>query len=113
VKTPSKDLRKIQPTGSASATPDAHWLSWTSTELIQGRLYYGPRDDSTRWDALVADVHTDPMSGVLHQAVGNVDVMVIAIDNGKDRMIFLGPTMSHYEFDTFFPALQRRMSRIL
>jgi hypothetical protein len=39
------------------------------------------------------------MSGVLHQAVGNVDLMVIAIDNGKDRMIFLGPTMSHYEFE--------------
>jgi hypothetical protein len=63
------------------------------------RLYYGPRDDITRWDALVADVHTDPMSGVLHQAVGNIDLMVIAIDNGKDRMIFLGPAMSHYEFE--------------
>lgn len=63
------------------------------------RLYYGPRDDMTRWDALVADVHTDPMSGVLHQGVGNIDLMVIAIDNGKDRMIFIGPTMSHYEFE--------------
>lgn len=63
------------------------------------RLYYGNGDDVTRWDALVADVHTDPMSGVLHQGVGNVDLMVVAIDNGKDRMIFLGPTMSHYEFE--------------
>jgi Protein of unknown function (DUF3160) len=63
------------------------------------RLYYGPRDEITRWDALVADVHTDPMSGVLHQGVGNIDLMVIAIDNGKDGMIFLGPTMSHYEFE--------------
>ena len=64
------------------------------------KLYYGPREEMTRWDALVADVHTDPMSGVLHQAVGNVELMVIAIDNGKDRMIFLGPTMSHFEFET-------------
>jgi Protein of unknown function (DUF3160) len=63
------------------------------------RLLYGPGDDITRWDALVADVHTDPMSGVLHQGVGNVDLMVVAIDNGKDRMLFLGPTMSHYEFE--------------
>ena len=66
------------------------------------RLYYGPRDDVTRWDALVADVHTDPdpdTGGVLHQGVGNVDLMVVAIDNGKDRMIFLGATMSHYEFE--------------
>src|ERR1019366_7549230 len=59
------------------------------------RLLYGPGRDVTRWDALVADVHTGPMSGVLHQGVGNIDLMVIAIDNGKDRMIFLGPTMSH------------------
>ncbi len=63
------------------------------------KLYYGSSDEITRWDALVADVHTDPMSGVLHQGVGNVDLMVIAIDNGKDRMLFLGPTMSHYEFE--------------
>jgi hypothetical protein len=70
------------------------------------RLYYGPHKENIRWDALVADVHTDPMSGVLHQGVGNIDLMVIAIDNGKDRMIFLGPTMSHYEFE--LPGANRK-----
>ena len=57
-------------------------------------------------DGLVADVHTDvpaPMLGdpgcVLHQGVNGVDLMVIAIDNGKDRVVYAGPTLSHYEFE--------------
>ena len=33
------------------------------------------------------------------QAVGNVDLLLIAIDNGKDRMVFAGPVLSHYEFE--------------
>src|SRR5262249_27319210 len=63
------------------------------------RLYHGPRGDTTRRDAPVARVHTHPMSGGLPQAGGKVDPMGIAIDNGKDKMIFVGPTMSHYEFE--------------
>ncbi len=62
--------------------------------------------DCIKWDALVADVHTDvpsPLHGdpgsVLHQGVGNVDLMIIAIDNGKGRVVYVGPTMSHYEFE--------------
>src|ERR1043166_3333206 len=70
------------------------------------RLYYGHHDEWLRWDALVADVHTDLTSGVLHQGVGNIDLLVIAIDNGKDRMIYLGPTMSHYEFE--LPGANRK-----
>ena len=42
--------------------------------------------------------YTDP-GCVLHQGVGNVDLMLIAIDNGKDRMVFAGPLLSHYEFE--------------
>ena len=62
------------------------------------RLYYDHKP--VEYDALVADVHTDPQFGkILHQAVGNVDLLVIAIDNGKDRMVFAGPTLSHYEFE--------------
>jgi hypothetical protein len=69
-------------------------------------LFYDGGEDSARWDALVADVHTDtpaPMFGdpgcVLHQAVGSVDLLLIAIDNGKDRMVYAGPVMSHFEFE--------------
>ncbi len=73
-------------------------------------LFYSSRDDSGKWDALVADVHTNPnQSGsgsVLHQGVGNVDLLMIAVDNGKDRMIYAGPMMSHYEFE--MPEIVRK-----
>src|SRR5262249_32434037 len=55
-------------------------------------LFYRGPEDCVKWDALVADVHTDvpahPIGdpgSVLHQGVGNVDLLIIAIDNGKDR----------------------------
>jgi hypothetical protein len=75
------------------------------TGWYPGLFYRGPKD-CVKWDALVADVHTDvpalPIGDpgcVLHQGVGNVDLMIIAIDNGKDRVVYVGPTMSHYEFE--------------
>ncbi len=79
-------------------------------------LFYRGPEDCVKWDALVADVHTDapaPPLGdpgsVLHQGVGNVDLMVIAIDNGRDRVVYVGPTMSHYEFET--PNAVRRTDK--
>ena len=71
-------------------------------------LFFEGRQKSAIWDALVADIHTDvpsltPLGGdpgcVLHQGVGNVDLLLIAIDNGKDRMVYAGPVLSHYEFE--------------
>jgi len=69
-------------------------------------LFYRGPEDCVKWDALVADVHTDvpappimDAGSVLHQGVGNIDLMIIAIDNGKDRVVYVGPTMSHYEFE--------------
>jgi Protein of unknown function (DUF3160) len=74
-------------------------------------LYYGPREECTRWGALVVDVHTDPPSEgdpgcVLHQAVGNVDLLVVAIDSGKDRIVYAGPVLSHYELE--MPGVSRK-----
>jgi hypothetical protein len=58
------------------------------------------------WDALVTDVHTDlpdeivgDPGAVIHQGVGNVHLMLIAIDNGPDGMVYAGPVFSHYEFE--------------
>jgi hypothetical protein len=68
---------------------------------------------SNQADALVADVFTappdlvDPVGGVLHQATGNVDLLLIAVDNGPDRMVYAGPVMSYYEFVEPGPALKR------
>jgi hypothetical protein len=71
-------------------------------------LFYFGRQDSRRWDALVADTHTDPPAPihqdpgcVLHQGVGGVDLLLMAVDNGKDRMVYAGPVLSHYEFEMF------------
>jgi len=59
-----------------------------------------------KWDALVVDVHTDPpdlIAGdpgcVLHEGVGNLHLLMIAVDNGDDRMVYAGPVLSHYEFE--------------
>lgn len=61
-------------------------------------------------DGLIVDVHTDapdPVVGdpgvVIHEAVGNVNMMLIAIDNGADRTVYAGPVLSHYEFEQPFP----------
>lgn len=66
-----------------------------------------PPTDIIKLAGLVTDVYTatpDPVvgdpGGVLHQAVGPIDLLVIAVDNGPDRMIYAGPTLSHYEFTT-------------
>ncbi|MCL5099261.1 MAG: DUF3160 domain-containing protein [Candidatus Omnitrophica bacterium] len=68
---------------------------------------------SDKWDALVADVHTDvpaPIVNdpgcVLHEGVGNVHLLMIAIDNGPDRMVYAGPVLSHYEFE--MPGVTRK-----
>ena len=62
---------------------------------------------SDRWDGLVTDVHTDvpaPLVGdpgsVLHQGVGTVDLLMMAVDCGPgDIAVYAGPVMSHYEFE--------------
>jgi hypothetical protein len=70
------------------------------------RLFYRGPKDSGVWDAVVADIHTDPPAPpvgdpgcVLHQGVGNVDLLLIAVDSGPDRMVYAGPVLSHYEFE--------------
>jgi len=77
-----------------------HYAGWYPA------LFYLGGEDSRKWDALVADVHTDvpdPIVGdpgcVLHQGVGGVDLLLLAVDSGKDRMVFAGPVLSHYEFE--------------
>jgi hypothetical protein len=76
-------------------------------------LFYSGRAECLKWGALVADVHTDPPAPdvhdpgcVLHQGVGNVHLLVIAIDNGKDKTLYCGPVLSHYEFE--MPGVTRK-----
>jgi hypothetical protein len=47
----------------------------------------------------VADVHTDPNRGqVLEEGVGAATFVVVAIDNARDRVAYVGPIYSYYEF---------------
>jgi hypothetical protein len=90
--------------GGSGKPPISGWYP----NLFTHRSQHPEDDDAHKWVAVVADVHTDPpdpqLTGdpgcVLHQAVGNVDLLVIAIDNGKDHMVYAGPVFSHYEFET-------------
>ncbi len=77
------------------------------------RLFYKGTEDCEKPDAIVADVHTDlpaELIGdpgcVLHQGVGNVDLLMIAADNGEDKMVYAGPVLSHYEFE--MPGVSRK-----
>lgn len=81
---------------------------WT-TAAARFHETYGAAAD----DLIVADVHTDPPApdqgdpgSVLHQAIGGVGLLLIAIDNGADRMVYAGPVLTHYELDVIGPPLR-------
>ena len=70
------------------------------------QLYYGGGPAAAEWDPTVVDVHTDPDSqSVLEEGVGSCNFLVMAIDNESDRMIYVGPAYSYYEFQQ--PAANR------
>jgi hypothetical protein len=61
-------------------------------------LFY-KRLECADWSPVVAGVHTDPESRqCLEVAVGDAMLGVIAIDNDGDRMVYVGPLYSYYEF---------------
>ena len=100
------------------------WLPWGGSEWMRTydgwypQLFYrklSEADDAIfhanrgaeAFDAVVTDVHTDVPSEypgcfssghVLHEGVGRVHLLMIAIESGQDRMVFAGPVLSHYEF---------------
>jgi hypothetical protein len=74
---------------------------------VHQRLPYQNGGGPDQWDALVTDVHTDTFDllrgdpgSVLHEGVGNVHLLMMAVDCGPgDRAVYAGPVMSHYEFE--------------
>lgn len=63
-------------------------------------LFYEGGVQASKWDPTIADVHTDPKSGRVREVgVGDVNFLVIAIDNEGDRTAYVGPVYSYYEFD--------------
>jgi hypothetical protein len=85
----------------------------TPTEsAAQDQFEFQHEQGALRWDALVTDVHTDPScpdcpvpdpGSVLHEGIGRVHLMMVAINNGPDRCVYAGPVFSHYEFELIGP----------
>jgi hypothetical protein len=70
-------------------------------------LFYKGGADCAKYDALVADVHTDPPSEilgdpgcVLEEGIGGVDLLMGAFECGSDAAVYAGPVLSHYEFES-------------
>jgi hypothetical protein len=63
------------------------------------KLFYADSSQSVEWDPTVSDVHTDPNTQtVLEEGVGDCTFLVAAINNGDDKMIYVGPAFTYYEF---------------
>lgn len=94
-----------------------NYTGWYPKLFYQPGSEYVPQNSSTKdtgdekgsdyWDALVTTVHTDlpdatvgDPGSILHEAVGNVQLMLIAVDNGPgDLAVYGAPVLSHYEFE--------------
>ncbi len=69
-------------------------------------LIYGGSPDKA--EPLVSDVHSDPTNGqVLQVATGDVQFLVVAVDNGPHRAAYVGPSYTYYEFRG---PMERRMT---
>lgn len=67
--------------------------------------FYHQTQGCDRADQIVTDVHTAPSPPdpgyVLHQGVGEVNFLLIAVDCGDERpVVYGGPVLSHYEVPT-------------
>lgn len=59
--------------------------------------------EPSAWKPTVADVHTSAGNDreppkVLEAGVGDVEFLLIAVDNDRDRAVYVGPVYSYYEF---------------
>jgi hypothetical protein len=73
------------------------WVAFWALDKLEG---------CDKWNPVVTDVQTDPPDpdigdpgAVLHEATGNINLLMIAVDNGPDRRVYAGPVMSQYEFE--------------
>ncbi len=106
-------LQDVVETGNCPARTYSGWypaLFYRPGSMGQGVDSFpllGDDQGSDYWDALVVDVHTDlpddivqDPGSILHEGVGNVQLLMIAVDTGAgDRAVYAGPVLSHYEFE--------------
>jgi hypothetical protein len=85
-----KDAVHLKTVAGGCTGPSEVYSGWYPT------LFYSGAPD--HWEPTVADVHTSTEHGVLEVGVGDVDFLVVAVDNGRDRAAYVGPVYSYYEF---------------
>jgi hypothetical protein len=105
-----EQLARMELAAEPFTAEDQHWLKQLIDIRSRGsgmpqysgwycQLFYGGGYRSADWEPTIVDVHTDPNSNsVLEVGVGNCNFLVAAIDNEDDRMIYVGPVYSYYEF---------------
>ncbi|HRI64902.1 MAG TPA: DUF3160 domain-containing protein [Polyangium sp.] len=77
--------------GGGSGPP--HYDGWYP------QLIFGSKPAA--WKPTIADVHTgfeQEVAKVVEVGVGDVTLLVAAVDNQGDRMVYVGPMSSYYEF---------------
>ena len=91
------DLVRRQAGGEALTEADDAFLA-NLPETLKGVI--GAVDDAGLKTTLVADVHTEPNTGVcLQEASGYVDYLVVAYKRAEGDVVFaVGPLLSYYEF---------------
>jgi hypothetical protein len=101
-----KNVVELQSAYNSSGRQFTGWYPHLFYQNAFQSVTYGLYEGSDMWDAMVADVHTDPPDpivgdpgAVLHEGIGHVHLLMIAVDNGPDRMVYAGPVLSHYEFE--------------
>jgi hypothetical protein len=83
-----------------------HAVHFASLRGVSSEAFFQDAFGVNASDQIVADVHTDvpnvepPDPGsVLHEAIGRVNFLMLAVNSGADRFICAGPVLSHYEFE--------------
>jgi hypothetical protein len=84
--------------------PNLFYKSCFFDSFFQGMKFHHSQG-CDRADYIITDVHTAPSppspAYVLHQAVGKVNFLLIAVDCGEEHpVIYGGPVLSHYELPT-------------
>jgi hypothetical protein len=93
------ETRMLKHTISIKETHDPDYGTLRDYSGWYCNLLYRRPAGIDQWQPTVADVHTDPNNlQALETGVGSAQFAVVAIDNGEDRMAFVGPIYTYYEF---------------
>ncbi len=110
-------MHQLMQTGVTNYGPVRRYDGWYPSLFYRHMLGSASYTDTfpidfgaQKYDALVADVHTDPPhpelgdpGSILHQGVGKVNLLFMVFERGPNRIMVAGPVLSHYEFETPFP----------